>query len=467
MYLKDSARSARMLRRGPGERIFQTTARPVGLLTFVVTMLAGPAQGAGYGLKEHSVDAMAAVYAGAAATQTDASYLAYNPASLASVVDTDFSVSVVQIFAGSRADYTLATTSAGNPTGGTGKPSDFINNATVPAIGLRQRISEHWAVGLSITAPWGLRTNYPLNWAGRYYAEKSSLLTINATPIVSYQVTPSLAVGAGVQIEYAQGTLTSAIDTGTLGALNGIAGAVPGGQDSFAQLTGKSWTVGYTAGAIDRIGNVSLGISYRSSLQHELRGPLTFKLDAAGIGATIRDLTGLFTDTHQVTPLTMPDVIESGARVDLSDYWSGMLELDWTHWSRFRELRVIADNPAQPDDVTATRWKNTFFASAGAEYRASPFWTFRAGIGYDQSPTRDATREPRIPDADRVWLSAGFRYRMSDSIDVSVAASRLFNLRQEIALDPGIPGAALRGTLIGTTQSYVDVAGLQVSFRPD
>lgn len=452
---------------GVAKRNFETAASPIGLLIFVVTLIVSPARGAGYGLKEHSVDAMAAVYAGAAATQTDASYLAYNPASLASVIDADFSVSAVQIFAGSRANYTLATTSAGSSTGGSGKPSDFINNATVPAFGLRQRISEHWAVGLSITAPWGLRTNYPSNWAGRYYAQKSSLLTINATPIVSYQLSPGLAFGAGLQIEYAQGTLTSAIDTGTLGVLNAIPGAIPGSQDSFARVTGKSWTVGYTAGVIDRIGNVSLGISYRSSLQHDLRGPLTFKLDDAGIGATIRGLSGLFTDTRQVTPLIMPDVIESGARVDFSDYWSGMLELDWTHWSRFRELRVVADNPAQTDDVTTTRWKNAFFASAGAEYRASPFWTIRAGIGYDQSPTRDATREPRIPDADRIWLSAGFRYRMSDSFDVSVAASRLFNLKQEVTLDPGIPGAALRGTLAGTTHSYVDVAGLQVSFRPD
>ena len=35
---------------------------------------------------------------------------------------------------------------------------------------------------MSISAPWGLRTVYPQNWAGRYYAQKSALLTVNATP---------------------------------------------------------------------------------------------------------------------------------------------------------------------------------------------------------------------------------------------------------------------------------------------
>jgi long-chain fatty acid transport protein len=190
-------------------------------------------------------------------------------------------------------------------------------------------------------------------------------------------------------------------------------------------------------------------------------------LDSAGTGATIRALTGFFTNTRQVTPITMPDEIESGARVDLSDQWTGLVELDWTHWSRFRALRVVAANPLQPNDVTTTRWKDAFFASAGAEYRADPLWTIRAGVGYDQSPTRDATREPRIPDADRVWISAGVRYRLNESTDLNVTASRLFNIQQSISLNPAIPGAALRGTLVGTTQSYVNVAGLQLTFRPN
>jgi len=448
--------------------LHKRAARAIGL-TFlaVVAGTTTSAVGAGYGLKEHSADAMAAAYAGAAATQTDASYLAYNPASLSSVVDQDISFSLVEILPGSKGNYTTATTSAGPATGGSARPSGFISDASVPAFGFRQRLSDDWAVGLSITAPWGLRTVYPSTWAGRYYAQKSSLLTVNATPVVSYQVTPALSVGAGLQIEYAQGTLTSAIDTGTLGALHMIPGAVPGAQDSFARLSGNNWTFGYTAGVIDRIGDLTLGISYRSSLQHDLKGPLTFTLDSAGIGATIKGLTGLFTNTTQVTPLTMPDVIESGLRIDLSDQWTGLAELDWTHWSRFRALTVIAANPFQPNDVTTTHWKNAFFASAGAEYRADPFWTFRAGAGFDQSPTRDATREPRIPDADRVWLSAGVRYRMSDSADLNLTASRLFNVQESISLNPSIPGAALRGTLIGTTQSYVNVAGVQITYRPN
>ena len=426
-----------------------------------------PATAAGYGLKEHSADAMAAAYAGAAASDRDASTMVYNPAAAAGVGDTDMSASLVAILPGSSATYNTAATSAGTPAGGGKTPRGFISDAPVPAFGLRHRLSDRLTIGLSISAPWGLRTDYPAGWAGRYYAGKSELLTINATPVIAYQIAPELTLGAGLQIEYAKGTLTSTIDTGTLGALNGIPGSIPGGQDSFARVSGSNWTVGYTLGAMLRpVDGLTLGVAYRSSLQQDLSGPLTFALDGAGVGATIRSLTGLFTNTRQITPITMPDMITSGAREDFSESWSGMVELDWTHWSRARQLIVIPANPAQPSDVTNLKWKDTLFGSLGFEYRASRTWALRAGVAYDESPATDATREPRIPDADRIWISAGARVRLNDEFDLNVTASRLFNLTTPVALSPAAPGAALRGTLAGTTQSYVNVAGVEVSWRP-
>jgi len=441
--------------------------RPIHLAAFALLLGTTSAAAAGYGLKEHSADAMAAAYAGAAASDRDASTMVYNPAAAAGVADTDMSASLVAILPGSSATYATAATSAGNPTGGGKTPRGFISDALVPAFGLRHRLNDRLTVGLSISAPWGLRTDYPAGWAGRYYAGKSELLTVNVTPVIAYELTPEVTLGAGLQVEYAKGTLTSTIDTGTLGALNGIPGAVPGGQDSFARLSGVNWTVGYTLGAMLRPApGLTLGIAYRSSLQQDLKGPLTFTLDGAGVGATIRSLTGLFTNTRQTTPITMPDMITSGAREDFSDTWSGMVELDWTHWSRARQLVVMAANPAQPNDVTTLKWKDTVFGSLGFEYRVSPKWALRAGVAYDESPATDASREPRIPDADRIWLSAGARVRLDDSMDLNVTASRLFNLSTPVMLNPAAPGAALRGSLAGTTQSYVNVAGLELTWRP-
>ena len=94
---------------------------------------------------------MGSAYAGASATGSDASFLAYNPASLASVGSYDSSVSLVGLFPSSSANYTTATTSAVTPTGGLTTPDGIIKNAFVPNLGARvQTVARlgRWSRGL-------------------------------------------------------------------------------------------------------------------------------------------------------------------------------------------------------------------------------------------------------------------------------------------------------------------------------
>src|ERR1700761_5677416 len=362
--------------------------------TIFLILSSSQALAAGYGLKEESADAMGAAYAGSAAGGPDASYLAYNPAALGQVQDFDLSVSGIGILPGSRAHYSTALTSVGTPTGGGVNPSGYVSDAIVPAFAARYRLNDQWAIGVSVNAPDGLRTDYPRNWAGRYYAEETELLTIDMTPTISYEPVPGLILGAGAQIEFAKGTLTSAIDTGTIGAGAGIPGAIPGAQDSFARLSGNNWTEGYTIGAIESITpDVTIGIAYHSAMQQDLSGRETFHLDSAGIGATINALTGAFANTPGTAPVVMPDNVNVGARVKLSDEWTGLAELDWINWSRFHNLTITSANPAQPPDITDARWHNTLFGSVGAEYKPGEDWAFQGGLGYDQSPSNDIQRE--------------------------------------------------------------------------
>ncbi|HET7375705.1 MAG TPA: hypothetical protein VFK30_03290, partial [Anaerolineae bacterium] len=87
LYLSFGNRLAwglRVLKHGtPLRRFGGKLMRRIGLLSqaaAMAVMFSWGANGAAVGLKEHSADAMASAYAGAAATQSDASYLVYNPA---------------------------------------------------------------------------------------------------------------------------------------------------------------------------------------------------------------------------------------------------------------------------------------------------------------------------------------------------------------------------------------------------
>jgi long-chain fatty acid transport protein len=440
--------------------------RQFALVLFLNTALCMPALAAGYGLKEHSAAAMGAAYAGSAASLGDASFMAYNPAALAGVTDTDFAVSVVEIIPHSDATYTTATTAAGTPASGSKTPTNFIADAPIPAFSLRHRLTDDVAVGLSVSAPYGLKTTYPTTWAGRYYAVKTQAITVNIAPSLAWQVTPELALGAALNVEYARGVLTSAIDVGTLGLLNAIPGSVPGAFDGFARISAISWETGFSLGGIwQPASDLSVGLSYQSAIHHNLEGPLTFTLDPAGLGAAIRGATGLFNNTRGAAKFVTPDMILFGVRKQLDDDITLMFELDWTNWSRFKNLTILAQNPAQPPDVTTANWESSLFVSLGGEIRLDDAFKLRGGVGYDESPVPDATRSPRIPDASRTWLAAGLEYRLSPGTAVNLSYGHLFNDDSPVALSNTQPGNALRGVLAGTTRSSVDVLGLQISSR--
>src|SRR5690242_19994840 len=52
-----------------------------------------------------------------------------------------------------------------------------------------------------------------------------------------------------------------------------------------------------------------------------------------------------------------------------------------------------------------------------------------------------------------------------DNLDVDIAAAHVFFPQSTVALSPAIAGAALRGSLAGTTQAYANVVGLQFSYH--
>jgi long-chain fatty acid transport protein len=439
---------------------------PVPLLAAGSLLVTNPVVASGYGVREWSAVAMGAAYAGASATGSDASFLAYNPASLAQVGSYDSSISLTGLFPSSSATYTSATTSALTPTGGLMTPDDIIKNAFVPNIAARVRLSPAWALGLTVYAPWGLSTDYEDGWAGRYHALQSELLTIDITPTVSYQFSENWAVAAGMQIQYATGTLSNAVDMGTLGALFAVPGAVPGAQDGLAEFEADGWGLGFTLGLMGELAEgVTVGLSYRSPVTHTLEGPLDFTLDTAGVGAAIAGATGLFADTDSQTVITTPDRIGAGARIRLDDRWTVLGEFDWTNWSRFRELRVVPDNALQPDDVTTAEWEDSLFGSLGVEYIATDRWTLRAGAGVDASPIPDATRNPRIPDADRTWVSIGFTVQATQSISLSASYAHLFLPDEPISLNALQSGNALRGNIEGIGEAGANFFGLQLSYR--
>ena len=409
---------------------------------------------------------MGAAFAGTSAQSDEPGFLTYNPATSAGVSGWDASITVNGIYPTSQAAFGIATNALGTPTGGNATPDGFIKDAYEPGAQLRVRLDDGLTAGLSISAPWGLSTRYNDGWAGRYYALESKLITVNAVPSLAYELAPEFIVSAGAQIQYAKGTLSNAVDFGTIGALFTIPGALPTLQDGAAEFNAEDWGFGYVLGALWRPSSgVSFGVAYRSEIRHTLEGEIDFTLDSAGVGAAVSGATGAFVDSAGSTRLTTPAVASAGLAVEISPTVTALAEVGYTWWSSFDELRIRFANPVQADVFQTYDWKDTWFASAGIKVRPSPNWTLRLGAAFDQSPTRDATRDPRIPDADRTWLSFSARYDLEGGTSLEAGYGHLFIPEEPIGLTAAAPENLARGNLVGTTDSHVDVFTVQVTFR--
>lgn len=439
---------------------------PLVLGTLFLFGMETPAVASGFALREQGATGLGNAFAGATAAAEDIGFMFFNPASLArhsgnQVVSVGSYVMPRSSFETAEARTVLGTPIAGGIGGSDATPDVFI-----PAAYALWDVHPDWKVGIGLNVPFGLETRYDDTWAGRYHAIRSRLRTITATPTVAWRVTDVLSVGAGLQIEYADAILTNAIDFGTIGTFAGIPGAAPAQQDGFADLRANDVGVGYTLGVlVEPLQGTRLGIGYRSQVALDFTGDGRFDLDRAGVGAALASATGAFTNTGIKVDVTTPESLSIGVYQDINEKWAVMGELAWTRWSRIKELRIQFDNPAQPDNVTEQDWRDTMFVAAGATFRPADKWTVRAGLAFDQSPVPDATRTPRIPDNDRVWVSFGVGYAPTSNLEFSFGYTHIFVTDSASQLRTTSPGNTARGEFAGNSETSIDLLSAQVLWR--
>ena len=158
-------------------------------------------------------------------------------------------------------------------------------------------------------------------------------------------------------------------------------------------------------------------LSYRSRIDQTLSGTENFTYDTAGIAATINALTGAFLPFQGQHGLAHAGWVTGGARWAIDDRWTALGGIEYTNWSSLKQLLIVPDNPLNPSALTVLNWKNTWFGSLGGEYRYDDRLTLRLGGAYDEAAAPSETVEPRIPDANRYWLSGGVGYRWFPGTD--------------------------------------------------
>lgn len=433
--------------------------RAVGMGALGAVCLAGQAVASGYALREQSAVGQGTSFAGATARGDDPSLAFFNPATLALLPGIQAATVASLIVPHAEVQRGSASRTAllgGSAIGGSLGGDDAAADALVPAFAASAQVAPGWTIGISVNSPWGLVTKYDADFIGRYHALTSSLRTINVAPSIAWRPLPNLAVGAALQIQHADARLSNAVDFGAIGFAQSpalrAAGFAPGRFDGRATVTGDDVGFGFQLGLIyDPVPGTRLGLSYRSAVNHTLRGDGDFD----GVPAPLR---GTFPATTGArAKLTTPDIAAFGVTQAVGDRWTVMADLSWTNWSRFQTLRV--DFEDAPATSVEQRWRDTWSISLGAEYRWSDAVKLRAGVAYDPTPVREETRTPRIPDSDRYWASLGASWQVRPGLELTAAYTHIFADKARVRLRE--EGARFAGNLDLDYDSQVDIVALQ------
>jgi long-chain fatty acid transport protein len=428
----------------------------VVLMTVCISLIAaGSAFSAGFALIEQSVSGLGNAYAGGAAGAEDATTIFYNPAGMTRLGNNQLVPGAHVIVPTLRFKNEGSTHVTGaSLAGGNGGYAGVTK--VVPNFYYSRKISDRFAVGLGINAPFGLATEYDDNWVGRYHAIRSDLKSVNINPSIAYRINDQLSIGAGVSAQYIDVELTNAVDFGTIGFLSGIPGLTPQGNDGFVGLEGNSWGFGFNAGILyEFTKNTRIGVAYRSAVDHDLEGEADFK----GVPAALRST---FRDNDVSSDITFPDSLSVSFFHQFNPQWMVMADFTWTNWEHFRELVVKFDN-GSPPSVTTENWQDSYRTSVGATYAPDDNWRFRAGTAYDTSAVPDkAHRTPRIPDGDRIWAALGLGYKVSNVVSFDMGYAHLFINDPGINKNP-VGEDTLRGGLKGTFNAKIDIISAQLN----
>jgi len=177
---------------------------------FVVVCGAALVSAAGFAVTERSVKGLGGAFAGGAAAE-DASTIYYNPAGMTRLTGSQLDLGASVIAYSFQLTDNGSTTVTGQTLSG-GNGGDGGTTKAIPLLFFSQDISDDLKIGIGVTVPFGLGTEYDADWVGRYHTIKSDILTLDINPSVAYRIHNMLSIGVGVSMQYVDAELTNAID---------------------------------------------------------------------------------------------------------------------------------------------------------------------------------------------------------------------------------------------------------------
>ncbi|OLF52552.1 OmpP1/FadL family transporter [Pseudomonas chlororaphis] len=382
-------------------------------LSLAVAMASTQLFASGFALNEQSISGMGTGFAGRSSSADDASTVFGNPAGMSRLKRQQVTGGVAAI------DASTDINDASGSQRGTNK-GDMVPFTAVPMAYYVKPIDDQWAFGMGVYAPFGLITDYESNFQGRNFGSKSEVKVVTFQPTVSYAFNDKVSIGFGPTINRIAGTLESALTTPL------------SPNDGNVKIKGDDIGYGYNIGVLVQATDTTrVGLTYHSKVKYKLEGHTEV---SPGAGTPSALLKGARYDAS--LDITTPESADLSVTQEVNDAWTLYAGTTWTRWSRLKDITVNNDGvtassggllaPSALNSVKEEQnWHDTWAYAIGTSYKLNKEWVLRTGLTFDQSPTNNTNRSPRIPTGDRTIFSLGAGWSPTDDLTIDVAYSYL------------------------------------------
>ncbi len=384
----------------------------------------GYAAAAGFQLLEQNVSGLGNSYAGSAAVAENASTIFLNPAGMTQLKERELSVGVAAI--GPSFKFSNNGSSVGGATGfgNAGNGGDAGSWAAVPNAYMSWALNKDLYVGVGLSAPFGLKSEYSNPWIGSAQSNSFSVETLNINPSIAYRVNDAISVGGGVSWQHLDAKYKRLAATGAVPVVVGgavvstIPAAITTASTVTATLSGDSW--GWNIGGLFTVSpTTKVGVSYRSTVTQDTTGDIavTGPLPTFNAGKS----------SSAKASLKLPDTAILSATHQLNDKWQLLGDVSWTGWSSIPKLDLVATTGSSaglPAQTLDTDFRDTWRVAVGGNYQYSQDVKLKFGLAFDQTPVKGATtRMVSLPDSDRTQISTGAQWTFAggSTLDLGVA----------------------------------------------
>ncbi len=444
-----------------------------------------PAAAQGYGIYEQGACAMGRAGTGVAAPCTDGSAIFFNPAGIASAERQQLGIGGTVI------------APAGHFTNDLSGFSTPLRDAAYPVPNLYY--TRPWgggraALGLGLFAPYGLTTEWPEDFEGRFLGYRSRISALYVQPTIATHLLPLVRIGGGLDLSFVSVQLRQRLELSSQIAAApsttfGNLGIPYGTEFADVNLHGKGTGIGYHVGAqVGPIGGVTLGARYLS------RQLVTIRNAQAGISQI---MTGIVLPASNpiaatmgsnapvpIDPLLSPEFAaggplstQSGAtylrfpeQLVLGLAWQPvararlLFDFQYTNWSVFDRLQLEFEHLGQR--VLREGYGKSYGYRFGGEWDLSRAATVRAGYYTHGAAAPAETVTPNLPEGPRNSFSVGLGLGLTRDLRVDLAYQYIAQAdRRGRTVDSGAadPTASLNNGLY-TFHAHLVGASLALAF---